>query len=131
MRTPKIQFTEYLNALFSRRAPDIIVAFGAPAAAFIQRHRASLFPATPMVLTAVDQRRVAQASLTENDAVVAVRLNIPFLFGNILQLLPDTGTIAVMIGNSPNERFWVDDHAARAGAAERPREGAVPQRTVL
>lgn len=105
----EIQFTEYLNALFSRRAPDIIVAFGAPAAAFIQRHRASLFPATPMVLTAIDQRRVAQAALTENDAVIAFRLNIPFLFGNILQLLPDTGTIAVMIGNSPNERLWVDD----------------------
>ena len=42
-----------------------------------------------MVLTAVDQRRVAQAALTENDAVVAVRLNIPFLFENILQLLPE------------------------------------------
>ena len=48
------QFAEYLNALFSKRAPDIIVAFGAPAAAFVQRHRTNLFPSTPMVLTAVD-----------------------------------------------------------------------------
>jgi signal transduction histidine kinase len=105
----EIQFAEYLNALFSRRAPDIIVAFGAPAAAFVQRHRANLFPATPMVLTAVDQRRVKETALTENDTVVAVRLNIPVLFGNILRLLPDTRTIAVFIGNSPNEGFWVNE----------------------
>ena len=103
------QFSEYLNALFSKRAPDIIVAFGAPAAAFVQRHRANLFPATPMVLTAVDQRRVKQTGLTENDTVVAVRLSIPVLFGSILRLLPDTRTVAVLIGNSPNERFWADE----------------------
>jgi signal transduction histidine kinase len=62
-----------------------------------------------MVLTAVDQRRVAQAALTGNDTVIAVRLSISSLFGNILQLLPETKTIAVVIGDSPNERFWVDD----------------------
>jgi signal transduction histidine kinase len=105
----EIQFAGYLKALFSTRAPDIIVAFGAPAAQFVQRHRSSLFPATPMVLTAVDQRRVEQAALTGNDTVVAVRLSIPLLFGNILRLLPDTGTIAVFIGNSPNERFWINE----------------------
>lgn len=105
----EIQFAAYLNALFSRDAPDIIVAFGAPAAAFLQRHRADLFPTTPVVLTAVDQRRVRETALTGKDAVVAVRLSIPVLFGNILQLLPDTKTIAVLIGNSPNERFWIEE----------------------
>jgi len=103
------QFSGYLNALFSKRTPDIIVAFGAPAAAFVQRQRAYLFPVTPMVLTAIDQRRVNEAALTENDTVVAVRLSIPVLFENILRLLPDTGTIAVFIGNSPNERFWISE----------------------
>jgi hypothetical protein len=45
--------------------------------------------------------------LTENDTVVAVRQNIPVLFGNILQLLPNTKTIAVVTGNS--ERFWIEE----------------------
>jgi signal transduction histidine kinase len=31
------------------------------------------------------------------------------LFGNILHLLPDTKTIAVLVGNSPNERFWINE----------------------
>jgi signal transduction histidine kinase len=105
----EVQFAAYLGALFSRQGPDVLVALGAPAAAFVQRHRSELFPATPMVLTAVDERRVQQTALTENDTVVAVRLSIPLLFGNILRLLPKTKTVAVVIGNSPNERFWVEE----------------------
>jgi Cellulose biosynthesis protein BcsS len=49
-------FAEYLRALYTGRPVDIIVAIGAPAAAFVQRYRQRLFPVTPMVLTAVEQR---------------------------------------------------------------------------
>ena len=105
----EIEFTRYLEALFSDHAPDAIVAFGAPAAGFVQRHRAGLFQHAPMVMTAIDPRRVQQAALTENDTVVASRLDIPLLFGNILKLLPKTREIAVVVGNSPNERFWVQE----------------------
>ena len=104
------KFTEYLGALFSGSdSPDLVVAFGGPAAAYVQRHRSALFPRTPMLLTAVDERRVQRASLTENDTVIAVRLSIPTMFGNILRLLPQTRTVAVVVGNSPNERFWIDE----------------------
>ena len=104
----EVQFTEYLRALFAHHAPDLIVAFGGPAGAFVQRQRAALFPTTPMVLTAIDRRRVQSSALTRNDTVVAVRQDIAVLFGNILHLLPDTKTVAVVIGNSPNERFWIN-----------------------
>ena len=103
------EFTDYLDARYAHRAPDLIVAFGAPAGDFVQRQRSRLFPSTPMVLTAIDQRRVQESALTENDTVVAVRQDIPVLFGNILKVLPDTKTVAVVIGNSPNERFWIGE----------------------
>ena len=103
------EFTDYLDTLYAHRAPDLIVAFGAPAGDFVQRQRSRLFPSTPMVLTAIDQRRVQESALTENDTVVAVRQDIPVLFGNILKVLPDTKTVAVVIGNSPNERFWIGE----------------------
>ena len=35
--------------------PDLIVAIGAPAAAFVQQYRQRLFPATPMVFTVVQR----------------------------------------------------------------------------
>src|SRR6478735_4680512 len=54
----ELPFVEYLRALFAKRPLDLIVSIGAPAADFVQRHRQRLFATTPMVLTAVDQRRV-------------------------------------------------------------------------
>ena len=62
-----------------------------------------------MVLTAVEQRRIQRSSLTENDTVVAVAINFPAVIENILHVLPDTKTVAVVIGNSPVERLWLED----------------------
>ena len=99
-------FAEYLRALYTSRPVDLIVAIGAPAAAFVQRYRQRLFPVTPMVFTAVEQRRVQYEKLTENDTVVAVAHDFPAAFDNILRVLPLTKTIAVVNGASPNETFW-------------------------
>jgi signal transduction histidine kinase len=103
---PEAPFVEYLRALFAKRPLDLIVSIGAPAAAFVQRHRQRLFTATPMVFTAVDQRRVQYSSLTANDAVVALRINYLSAFENILQVLPDTKDVIVIVGTSPIEKFW-------------------------
>ena len=103
---PEAPFVEYLRALFAKRPLDLIVSIGAPAAAFVQRHRQRLFATTPMVFTAVDQRRVQYSSLTANDAVVALRINYLSAFENILQVLPDTKDVIVVVGTSPIEKFW-------------------------
>jgi hypothetical protein len=103
------KFVEYLAAIYARRPPDLIVAIGAPAARFVQQHRTSLFPTTPMLLAAVELRRVEQSLLSEQDAVVGVRFDQVALVDNILRLLPETKAIAIIIGNSPNERFWVEE----------------------
>ena len=103
------KFAEYLAALYAQRPPDLIVAFGGPAARFVQRHRADLYPTTPMLLAAVELRRVEQSMLSEQDAVVGVRFDQVALVENILRLLPETKAIAIIIGNSPNERFWIGE----------------------
>ena len=46
---PEAPFVEYLRALFAKRPLDLIVSIGAPATAFVQRHRQRLFATTPMV----------------------------------------------------------------------------------
>ncbi|MFX8373857.1 hypothetical protein ABTL76_19765, partial [Acinetobacter baumannii] len=78
-KTVETRFVDYLGALFAHGAPDLVVAIGGPAAMFVQQHRAELFPATPMVLTAVEERRVRWSALTRNDAVVAVKQDLPAL----------------------------------------------------
>ena len=103
---PEAPFVEYLSALFAKRPLDMIVSIGAPAADFVQRHRRRLFPTTPMVFTAVDQRRVQYSNLTGNDVAVAVNINYLSAFENILQVLPDTKDVIVVVGTSPIEKFW-------------------------
>src|SRR6267142_143889 len=102
-------FVEYLSTVYADHPLDLIVALGAPAANFVQHHRQRLFPMVPMVVTAVDQRRVRFENLTDNDAVVSFTNDVPVLFENIIRVLPDTKTIAIVIGTSPIERFWLEE----------------------
>src|SRR5204862_1392345 len=52
---PEAPFVDYLRSLYHTTPPDIVISIGAPAAGFVQRYRAQLFPGTPMVLTAIEQ----------------------------------------------------------------------------
>ncbi|MGF9762507.1 sensor histidine kinase [Microvirga sp. 0TCS3.31] len=103
------KFVEYLRVLYAQRPPDLIVTMGGPAARFIQRHRAGLFPTTPMLLAAVEVRLLDPSMLSEQDAVTAVRFDQVALVDNILRLLPKTKAIAFILGNSPGERFWTGE----------------------
>lgn len=111
-------FVAYLKALNSGHSPDIVISIGAPAANFVQRNREHLFVETPMVLTAVEQRRVQFASLSDNDAVVAVAHDFSRSFETILRVLPETKRIVVINGASPNERFWLDELRKEAALFE-------------
>lgn len=106
---PEWPFIQYLHSINAQHPPDVIIAVGAPAAGFIQRNRARLFPATPVVFTAVEQRRIRKDALTDNDTVVAVAHDFPRSFETILQVLPNTKRIVVINGASPNETFWLGE----------------------
>jgi signal transduction histidine kinase len=99
---------DYLRALFAERNLDLVVAMGAPAARFFQKHRPEFFPSTPLLITAADQRTFSEGVLTSNDAAVPSTLDLPKLVENILHVLPDTNNIVFAIGASPLERFWVE-----------------------
>ena len=99
-------FVDYLDAVYSKIAPDLIIAFGAPAASFVQQNRECLFPGKPMLFTAIEGRRVQRDKLTENDTVVATHNDFAAAFENLLHVLPDTKTIVIVNGVSPNEKFW-------------------------
>ena len=100
-------FVDYLHALFVKRQLDLVIAIGAPAANFLQRQRQKLFPSVPAVYTGLEQRRVPFYALTENDAVVAVSIDLAGAIGSMLRLLPETTNVAVVIGNSPIEKYWL------------------------
>jgi signal transduction histidine kinase len=100
-------FVDYLNSLFAGRRLDLVITVGAPAAGFFQRHRERVFPSTPVLFTAVDRRRLNEAALSVNDAAVAITIDVPAVIANILAVLPQTSRIAVVVGDSPLEKFWL------------------------
>ncbi|WNV07792.1 HAMP domain-containing sensor histidine kinase [Tardiphaga sp. 709] len=106
---PEAPFVDYLNSLYQSHPADIVLSIGAPAARFVQKYRERLFPETPMVLTVVEQRLVNRVNVTDNDTVISVRNDFLAAFRNILQVLPETQTIAVVIGASALEKFWLEE----------------------
>src|SRR5467141_3134232 len=102
-------FGEYLTSLFAGRRLDLVITIGAPAASFFQRNRQRVFPPTPVLFTAADQRRLRDDALAANDAAIAVKIDLPPLIANILTVAPQTTHIAVVVGNSPLEKFWLGE----------------------
>lgn len=95
----------YLIALSAHHRPDLVVVIGGQAARFALTRR-DAFPATPVLFAGVDQRFVRPGALADNDAAVPSANDVPAMVESILQVLPQTETVAVVLGSSPLERFW-------------------------
>lgn len=102
-------FIEFLRARFADRPPDLVVPVGGPTAQFYVRHRQRIFPDAPLLISGVDERVLQGVTLDATDGVVAAKLDLPRFIDNILQVLPATTTIAVIIGTSRLERYWLDE----------------------
>jgi signal transduction histidine kinase len=101
------RFLDYLSGLFEGRNLDLIIVVGAPAAQFVLRNRPEFFRSIPVLIAAADERTFSDSQLTAIDTTVAVKIDPSQLVDNILQILPETTDIAVAIGDSPLERFWL------------------------
>lgn len=97
---------DYLHGLFSRAPPDLMVTIGGPAAHFAQAHRPDLFPEAPLLVTAVEARRIDRATRGARDVVVSHVIDVPGLVETILEVQPGTREILVVLGASPLERQW-------------------------
>jgi hypothetical protein len=84
-----------------------------------------------MVLTAVEQRLVDRKLQTNNDTVISVYNGFSAFFGSILRVLPDTQTIAVVIGASPLENFWLKNRVAFVSYADLSFEEILKRATAL
>jgi len=102
-------FVEYLLSLFAQRRLDLVVAIGGPATRFSQRYRQQLFTSAAMLYLGVNERFLEDPTLTDRDTVVPVRIDLPGIIGNIRRLFPATNNVAVVVGNSPLEKFWLGE----------------------
>ena len=99
-------FLDYVNAIVAHRRPELVVTFGGPAARFVQVHRERLFPDVPLLYAAVDSMLQDSSKLSPLDAIVPLAIDLAAAPEAVLQLLPDTRNLAIILGSSPLERYW-------------------------
>jgi signal transduction histidine kinase len=82
------------------------VSVAGPAAIFAHKYRQQLFPAVPLLFSAVDQRFLRGAPLGENETAVTVVNDFPGFVDDILQLMPQTRQVFMVMGSGQIGRFW-------------------------
>jgi ABC-type uncharacterized transport system substrate-binding protein len=105
--TPDQAVLDYIRSTFGgRQKPDLILTIAGPAAIFGRKYRQVLFPDTPLLLAAVDRRILEAAPLGDNEAAVAVANDFPRKIEDILQLLPGTREVFMVMGSGEVAKFW-------------------------
>lgn len=104
---------DYLAALSAGRHFDLVIPIGGPAVQFAPSHRQVLLPGSPMLISSTDERHVRQATLLRIDAVVALRFKPSCIVQSILDLLPQTTNVVVVVSASPAETFWLREMRGR------------------
>jgi signal transduction histidine kinase len=101
-------FVRLLRERYADVNPDLVIPLGPLANAFYAQHREGLFAESPVLAALAEERVMRGVRLGPRDASVTLRLDIPRLFEHILQVLPRTSTIAIIFGDSPIERYWMN-----------------------
>jgi signal transduction histidine kinase len=113
-------FHEFLQQHYGAAPPDLVVAFSLPALRFFLRDRERLFKDVPLLVTAIDKRRLADVELRSSDRVISGHIDMSRMAAGILEVLPETRTLAVVVGSSRTEQFWLAEaKAALAPLASR------------
>jgi signal transduction histidine kinase len=98
---------DYIRSTFAARPqPDLIVTIGGPASVFARKYRQQLFPDTPILFAAVDERYLAGAPLSDSETAVSAANDFARIIDDILQLRPQTKQVLMITGAGSIGRFW-------------------------
>jgi len=99
--------TENLKNTYGRLKLDLVLANNFPALEFVLRHRDKLFPGTPVVFFDVDDVWMAGQNRWPGVTGVTAPVDVGATIDLALRLHPSTRTVAVVINDSPYERYWL------------------------
>ena len=103
----KKYLTETLRNTYRGVRLDIVIAENDPALEFALSHREDLFPGIPIVFYDVDDFRIVGQDTWPGVTGVTAPVDVQGTIDLALHVNQDTNAVAVMIGNSPYERYWL------------------------
>ena len=71
-----------------------------------RKYRQQLFPGTPLLFAAVDERFLRDSPVDANETAVASANDFPGLIDDILQVLPQTRQVFMVLGSGQVGQFW-------------------------
>ena len=107
VRASEQAVVDYIRSAFiDRPKPDLIMAVAGPAVVFARKYRQQLFPDTPLLIAAVDRRYLGAAPLGDNETAVLADVDFPRTIETVLQLLPQTRQVFMVMGSGQIGQFW-------------------------
>lgn len=103
----ELAFAAYLRELYAARQPDLVVPIGWPATQFWHRHRDELFPSAPVVVAGLEGRMLSLLAAGSNQTAVTFEFDLRAGPESLFELFPATTNVAVVVGDSVLERFWI------------------------
>ena len=99
-------FAEFLGKRMLKWQPDLVVPIGSPAGKFVAKFRDKLFSQTPVIYTGMDRRTLPADAFAKNATFVGENFDLKGLVEDMLQLIPETNNVVVILGATPLERYW-------------------------
>jgi signal transduction histidine kinase len=110
-RLQEAAFVEALLQKYASHPPNLIVAH-AEMFAVVLRHRAELWPRTPLMLVDVAEQRILAGEVPPDIPKVTVDVDFAGTIGIAQRMQPAARRIAVIFGASEHDRYW-GRHALR------------------
>jgi signal transduction histidine kinase len=101
------RYGDYLRSIFPDQQLDLAIVVGGAALRLYQRYRMRLFPSTPLLAIA-EERRFRPSEFAGNETTITSTIDFGVVIKNILQVLPETSNVAVVMGNSLLEQYWAE-----------------------
>ena len=102
------QLVALYKAKYGDPAPDLVITITEPALDFTFRHRDELFPRTPLLLGAVDERAIRARDLGANVTGVFSHYDARATVEAALRLHPGTRRVVVVGGTSRLDRGYIE-----------------------
>jgi ABC-type uncharacterized transport system substrate-binding protein len=95
----------YLQRKYERRQPDVVLIDNEPALAFIERHRAKVWPDVPVVFCGITEDTLAARRLAPGVTGVTLKLDVAGTLDLALRLQPRTRHVVVVGGMSDYDQI--------------------------
>jgi signal transduction histidine kinase len=102
------RMAEFLLDKYSGFPIDLVVTIGQPAYAFLERHRAELFPEQPWIVAGIRPSTLVNGEVPPNGVAVLSHFDSAGALELALELQPDAREVMFITGASALDARWVD-----------------------